>query len=354
MRTFTIFAILGLAAGCSETKIQHVSDYGGVYESIIKGRVCDPVKNQWMEGATVYTHIVSDAGELLGTVTTTTDANGYYELDGLRDGLIYKVYVQSGSSVIAEYDVDLTAGGEADVPEPTCGGSVSGTVAVITGSYDTMGDVLTAAGITSYTLIDGSDGASLVEFLSSVDNLSPYQTVYFDGGHVEEDVIYDTDGSDTAGNVPLVLTAIHDYVAGGGKVVASDWSYDVVEQVWPDQIEFLGDDTVPNAAQLGVPMVIQATVADSNLAAAVGDTSQKVTFDLDTWPVIESVSGSGTVLQKGDITYQEGLTTTNETNKPLSVSFTAGSGSVVYMSWRMAANTDAKATAAIQYIIGSL
>ena len=289
MRTLLLTSLPLFVFACSDTGLKHVSDYGGVYESSITGRVCDPDTNQWMEGATVYTHIVSDAGELIGTVESVTDGEGYYHLTDLRDGLIYTVYVQFGSTVLDQYDVDLTEGGEIIVPDPTCGGSVSGDVAVVTGDFDDMAAVLQQVGIESFTIIDGRDTAGLVEFLGSEENLTPYSTVYFAGGHIEEDVIYDTDGSDTNGDVSNVRAAIRGYVTNGGKVVASDWSYDVVEQVWPDKVEFLNDDSVPNAAQLGVPMNVNADIPDAGLSAAVGESTIQVDFDLDAWPVVESV-----------------------------------------------------------------
>lgn len=346
-------AIFALSA-CSDTGLKYVPDYGGVYESSITGRVCDPDTNQWMSGATVYTHIVSDAGELLGTVESLTDEEGYYHLTDLRDGLIYTVYVQFGSTVLDQYDVDLTDGGEVIVPDPTCGGSISGDIAVVTGDFDDMAAVLQEVGIDSFTIIDGRDTAGLVEFLRSVDNLTPYQTVYFAGGHVEEDVIYDTDGSDAAGNVPVVLGAIREYVMNGGKVVGSDWSYDVIEQVWPDKVDFLGDDNVANAAQLGIPMNVNASVVDAGLTAAVGADTMQVDFDLDAWPVVESVGDGVTVLQKGDVTWRFGMDTSDESAKPLALTFAVGDGSVVLTAWRMASNTDGKGGKVIRYLINEL
>ncbi|MSP56403.1 MAG: carboxypeptidase regulatory-like domain-containing protein [Myxococcales bacterium] len=355
MRTILLSSLsLGPLLACSETGIKHVTDYGGVYESSINGRVCDPERNAWMEGATVYTHIVSDDGELIGTVEAITDTEGYFTLEGLRDGLIYTVYVQFGSTVIDQYDVDLTEGGEVNVPEPACGGSVSGDVAVVTGDFDDMGAVLQAVGITSFTVIDGRDASGLVEFLSSADNLTPFATVYFAGGHIEEDVLYDTDGSDTAGDVARTVAAVRLYAMAGGKVVASDWSYDVIEQIWPGQVEFLGDDTVPNDAELGVPMNVNATILDSGLASAVGEASMTVNFDLDAWPVIESVGDEVTTLQQGDVTWRFGLDTTNERAKPLAVTFAAGDGLVVYTSWRMASNSEGKGGKVIRYLINDL
>lgn len=354
MRNLLFLAVLAASAGCSDTGFQKVTDYGGQYDASITGRVCDPDRNQWMEGATAYTHIISDAGELIGTVESTTDAEGYYHLTELRSGLVYTIYVQFGSTVIDQYDVDLTDGGDVNVPDPTCGGSVSGDVAVVTGDFDDMAAVLQSVGIDSFTIIDGRDAAGLVEFLRSASNLEPFSTVYFAGGHVEEDVFYDTDGSDTAGNVSTVRAAVADYVAGGGKVVASDWSYDVVETIWPNKVDFLGDDAVPEAAQLGVPMNVNANNVDEGLKAAVGAPSMQVDFDLDAWPVVEAVASDVTVLQKGDITWRFGMDTTDESGRPLALTFDDGDGSVVFTSWRMASNADGKGAAAVRYLINDL
>jgi hypothetical protein len=194
----------------------------------------------------------------------------------------------------------------------------------------------------------------LVEFLRSASNLEPYSTVYFAGGHVEEDVFYDSDGTDSAGNVATVREAVSAYVSGGGKVVSSDWSYDVIETIWPMRVDFLGDDTIPEAAQLGVPMNVNASIVDNGLKTAVGESSMQVDFDLDAWPVVERVAEDVTVLQKGDITWRFGMDSTNESGRPLALTFEEGDGSVVYTSWRMASNTDGKGGKAIRYLINDL
>ena len=65
----------------------------------------------------------------------------------------------------------------------------------------------------------------------------------------------------------------------------------------------------------------------------------QVDFDLAAWPVVSRVSDDVTVLQKGDITWQFGMDSTDETARPLSLTFEEGDGAVVYTSWRMASNT---------------
>jgi hypothetical protein len=43
---------------------------------------------------------------------------------------------------------------------------------------------------------------------------------------------------------------------------ASDWAYDVVEQIWPEAINFVGADEIPDSAQMGEYGMVTATVAD--------------------------------------------------------------------------------------------
>ena len=282
----TPLGILLLLVGCNEQGFQKVLDYGGVYESTITGRVCDNTRNVWLEGATVYTHILSDTGELIGTAESLTDVDGYYHLADLRGDSSYTVYVQYGSSVIDMFDVAVEGTEEVVLPDPQCSSSSNSAVAIISGDYDHLDEVLPSFGITDFYLVNGQTGDEMVQFLQSAENLVQYEAIFFAGGHIEEDVFYDTDGSDSAGDVARVNEAVSAYVEAGGTVVATDWSYDVVEQTWPNKIDFLGEDTVPNAAQLGTPDTVLAAVTSSELESAVGSDQVDVHFDLDTWPVV--------------------------------------------------------------------
>ena len=132
---------------------------------------------------------------------------------------------------------------------------------------------------------------------------------------------------------------------------ASDWSADVVEQIWPTKVEFYGEDGIPDAMQVGEPATVDATISDRDLEEAIGSDSMRVTFDLDSWPVAISVADSVTVYQKGDVPYRVGTETGTENNSPLLLSFADGQGKVIYSSWRQAANLDGKGGDVIRYMI---
>lgn len=354
MRTTLSFVLVTLLVGCNEQGFQKVLDYGGVYESTITGRVCDNTRNVWLEGATVYTHIISDAGELIGTAESLTDADGYYQLVELRGDASYTVYVQYGSSVIDMFDVAVEGTEEVVLPDPQCSSSSNSAVAIISGDYDHLDEVLPAFGIADFYLVNGQTGDEMVQFLQSAENLVQYEAIFFAGGHIEEDVFYDTDGSDSAGDVARVNEALSAYVEAGGTLVATDWSYDVIEQNWPNKIDFLGEDTVPNDAQLGTPDTVRADVLSSDLESAVGENVVDVHFDLDTWPVVVSADEAATVYQVGDAPYRFGLDTYVQGDSPLLLSFPAGDGKVIYAPWRLSSNTDGDGHAVVEYLLGRI
>lgn len=341
-----------LAACGQDNGFAKVTDYGGVYESSITGRVCDATRNVWLEGATVYTHIIVD-NELVGTAEAVTNADGWFQLAELRNDTTYTVYVQYGSSVIDQYDVDIEGSQDVELPEPECSTALASAVAVVSGDYDEVNAVLARFGITDTFQVNGQTGTDLVHFLASADNLAQYEAVVFAGGHIEEDVLYDTDGSDVDGDVASVLEAIRTYVQGGGTVWATDWSYDLVEAIWPSAVEWVGDDSNPNDAQLGEPDAADATVRDRELADAIGTSAVRVQFDLDTWPVAQSVGDGVTIYETVDAPWRFGMESGTQADAPVALEFGDGKGHVVYTSWTLDANAG-DGEAVIRYLLDRL
>jgi hypothetical protein len=185
--------------------------------------------------------------------------------------------------------------------------------------------------------------------LSDYANLKPFHMIFLAGGMVEEDVLYDTDGSDSAGNVPLVQAALKKYVEKGGILWATDWTYDAVEQIWPDEATFLGDDTVPNSAQLAEPGGVDAHVEDSDFKKAMGSASVTVKYSNDTWPVIVSADAA-TVLETADVPYRIGMNTFTQSDSPLGITFDDGKGKVIYTTWMVEDNVD-DSSGGISYLL---
>lgn len=140
---------------------------------------------------------------------------------------------------------------------------------------------------------------------------------------------------------PDVLTNVKNYVERGNVLVVSDWAYDLVEAVWPDAIDFYGDDAVLDDAQKGAPGRITAEVVDEALAEDLQNTTAALVFNYSNWTVIEAVGQGTTVHLRGDAEYRisddQGYDTL--TGVPLLVSFKAGNGQVVLSSFHYNAQT---------------
>jgi hypothetical protein len=323
---------------CSNDQgFQTVTPKNQVGELTITGRACDAQFDTWVEGANVYTHLIDYTGRIYKTIESISDDQGYWSLSDLAPEEEYTIYVQHGTTLLSSFNVYL--GVESiTLEDPACSPPDDFKAAVVTGDYDKFGKVLTQLGIENYDVINGKTGNSLVQFLSSEVALRQYSVIFFPGGHLEEDIIYDTDGSDIDGVVPTVLQSLSNYVDAGGVIYASDWSYDVVERVWPDAIDFYGDDTIPDAAQVGIEAEVNASIEDNTMSTALGFDSVDVSFDLDSWPVMESIGGDSYVYLQADAPYRVGMETNEIDDAPIMVGFEFGEGKVVYSSWRQYSN----------------
>ena len=356
MRTNTFVAVLPLVAalvGCSEQQFVSVAERPGEGDLTLSGRVCDTTRNTWLEGAMVYTHLIDSDGVLYSTRTVATDVDGYWTMEGMAADFDYTIYVQHGSQLLDLFEVSM---GSDDIvlPDPPCLDNAEVEVAVVTGDYDDFGEVLTKLGVADYKTVNGTTGEELRQFLLNTESLMTYDAIFFPGGHIEEDVVYDSDGSDTAGKVAEVKDALRAYVEAGGVIYASDWSYDVVEQVFPGRLDFLGDDYKPDDAQKGEPGTIHCEIPDTDLADAVGANKVDILFDLDAWPVVEDIGNGVNVHMTGDATYRVGFEQFTVEDAPLLVSFPQGDGRVVFSSWRQSKNADGVALDIIQEMIAGV
>ena len=315
----------------------------------VSGQVCDIETQSWLEGATVYSHIYDDNGAVYDTVTTTTDAEGKWTLP-LPGGLTYQIYVAYRNDLLETFEIQVPDEGPMQLPPPACFGDVELSVAVVTGAYDDLAVLFQAIGIANYREVDGQAGDELVDFLSDPAFLAEYQVVFFDGGHQEEGVIYPV-GDPT---VDQIHASLKTYVENGGVVFSSDWSYDLVENVWPDRIDFYGDDLVPDAAQLGEPGDVSATVTDDFMVNAIGVAQTTVAYDLAVFPVIEGVGPDTKVYLQGDVPYREGCVVSTVVDSPLAVSFTEGNGRVFYTSYRNSVNGAGDMLGALKYMLGTV
>jgi hypothetical protein len=127
-----------------------------------------------------------------------------------------------------------------------------------------------------------------------------------------------------------------------------------VESCWPEAINFVGADEVPDAAQLGEYGIVNAAVSDAALADWLDSDYTQVEFDLPVWPPIEGVADTVSVHLTGNIDYREGISVFNLNASPLLVSFTSGEGRVAFSTFRVAKNADSDIILMLQYMMYSL
>ncbi|MCB9779438.1 MAG: hypothetical protein H6742_12805 [Alphaproteobacteria bacterium] len=321
----------------------------------IEGRVCSADGRTWQQDALVYTNILNDDGRVVETRQVYTDPDGRYVLDELPGEQAYDVYVQVGGLHLDDQEhggLWLEGGGLLILDEPDCFDPLQIDVAIVQGAYDDFEAVLRAMGFANYDVIDGLDEAELTSFLTS--DLSRYDVVFFNGGHLEEGIIYpaaDGTGEDVALAVADNIAA---YVEAGGMLYASDWSYDVVEQVFPARLDFVGDDDVPDAAQTGEYDLINAAVSDVALSEYLDRLHVEVEFDLPVWPPVIAVDDGVSVHISGDVRWRQGTVVQTLPSAPLLVSFSQGEGRVIYSSFRVARNASADLQSSLQYLLYTL
>jgi hypothetical protein len=353
MRIF-LLGCIALGLGCGQDQGFHgIDGYWNGATQWLEGRVCDPSTGTWLEGATVYSHLFDTSGFHYKTVQATTDVEGWWSLEGLHAGQTHTVFVQYGSDIIDMFDIEMPEAAGVVLAEPNCVGD-DVRVAVVSGDYDDFATLLPELGIGDFEIINGQTGEDLVQFLSSPENLAAYEMVFFDGGHLEEDVVYDTDGNDTAGIVPSVQLALAQYVRNGGTLYVTDWSYDLIEQIWPEMVDFLGDDTVPDDAQRGEPELVEAQVVHPGLSNSLGVDSLSIDFDMAVWPPVISTADEVTVFLRGDVHSRDGMSVSSHGSSALLLQFDSGDGSVVFCPWRHTSNNEGDALEVVRYMFSQL
>lgn len=150
-------------------------------------------------------------------------------------------------------------------------------MAVVTGNYDEIQNVLAKLGFGTvdeygtldknqdydFTLIDGNDNLddgefmNLDEFLSESENLSEYDIIFFNCGIADDELSQD----------PQVLANLQEYVEEGGKIYATDWSFNFVEDPFPSFIDFYNDEE-------------DAEVGEDHHTAKIGEGGQTVDADI--------------------------------------------------------------------------
>ncbi len=334
-----VFSAAALA-GCTDIALDG-DDSGADALGAVSGRVCSQTGDAWLENAYVYTNVIDAGGGVTGIRETWTDRDGHFVLEGLPASPLTTLYIQKGT-YLTTVETEVKQGVLIDLVQPECQDPLSVHAAVLLGEYDSFSSMLDAVGITHYDIVDGTRLESLRAFLLDRDAMLGYHVLCINGGIIEEGVLDD----------PEVVDNLAAYVAAGGNLFVTDWSYDVVERAFPEAVDFLGDDTVLSDAEWGLADVVaDARVVDQALAGYLGRSVVEVRFDLAYWPLIEGASSQVVIHVSGDVQHYAGSTVEALPGAPLLISFSAGYGSVVYSTFREESNLNDDMAEILEYML---
>ncbi len=352
--TMSLVFLAFLAAGCQENALVYKpKDVPTTQPGTISGRVCDPSGRSWLADAMAYVNVTDDKGVIYDTVSAYSDQDGRWMLADLPGDRTYTLYVQSGDTLLDQEDIYVGSGQDITLAEPDCFDPQNLNIAIVSGLYDDFDVVLQQLGFTNYTVIDGESMDAANAFFGDPEGMAAYDLIFVNGGFTEDGVIYNlTDSSDP---VPAQNIAnIQQYVEAGGSFYASDWAYDAVELAWPDRVDWVGADEIPNDAQTGNYDVVNSAVSDTAMAEYLTKDFVSIQYDLPVWPPIENVDTSVSVHLTGNVSYSDGLDDYTLTSSPMLISFNDVQGKVVFSTFRVVPNTNDDVLKILQYMLYDL
>jgi len=282
----------------------------------LEGRICAPDGTTYLALA----QVTLQAGEQV--FETQTDGQGFFVLTELPEGT-WTVRVVKGSFSV-EHDVTIEAGERASVGGEDCVPIDPGNtdIAVVTGSYDSIEDVLDVLEL-PYDTYNGRNGTAYLDLLRDPDALAAYDIVFLNCGMGEQ-------WRDHQAQINANLAA---YVRDGGSIYASDWAYYLVESTWPARNDFHGNDSRFGDAAVGAAGTVQATVIDPAMVEVLDRGRANLNFDLAQWVAMVDV-GDAEVLLEGTYGWNGGFGSSGGTETgPLATRLHDGQGTVVFTSF---------------------
>lgn len=306
------------------------------YGSVL-GRVCSPSGDLWLAGATVEVNTTDCDGNPLH-LETTTDVDGFFTLDDVPNGV--QVILITKGSFHTTRQINVITGQQVNAAGPDtklCVGAQSASIAVVTGRWDHVEQLLDETGV-NYTTYTGVSASEWSTFLSDLPAMESYDIIMLNCG-----IDYEAFRTGNAGQWATIIANIQTFVDDGGSLYASDYSFQFVEEAFPTYIDYWGsDDTDYTTVRAGiVPQSIDATIIDPELNAVLnGNLIVEFPSPAATaWAMFESVAAAAKVIIEGPvevcniffITCLESDTRT----MPLTATFEHGHGKVVYSSFHL-------------------
>jgi len=319
----------------------------------IKGRVCAPNANVFVNDAHVSVEGIGCDGAPF-TLETTSAADGTYYVLDVPCGT-HTVNIEKGSFATT-HPVTVMSGELLDVTgaaNKLCFSSGAAKIAVLAGTWDDLGGLLEQLGL-RYDFFnehgdEGSDG-SIVELLSDPQRLKSYDILFANCGGTTGWLPQDE---------PQVMPNVKDFVLGGGSLYMSDYAWVLGEWSFPDKVEWYDNDDPSSMGDSDSPQVIpsgtkvKATVADGTLATYLGKNTIDIQFDQGPQIAPVSVANGAFAHVIGDI---EAPFELSIKNAPLALSYVPadGAGRVIYTNFHNDAQTTSDMLTILNYLVFTL
>ena len=320
----------------------------------IIGTACAP-SGERLGGADVTLEGVDCDGNAF-TRTATTDANGDFQFDDVPSGQ-HTLTISTGS-FNRNQPVFVQPNATTDLTSETskvCLDAANVEIAVVQGAYDHVSGILDDLSL-DYTM-EGSDEASGgifdtspptgADFLADLSRMEQYDIIFINCGELWNRM----EGVHQA-KLDTMVANLQTFVGNGNSIYVSDWSHPFVEQIFPDAVDFRGDDTNVSDPRIGyAPQTITADVASSDMQGVLNQQTAEIEFPHDGvsiinnhWVVAEGAGASSTIHLQGDAqlcpsSFSPGATCDSssgtEPDAPLLVTYEdpASGGTVIFTSF---------------------
>lgn len=195
------------------------------------------------------------------------------------------------------------------------------------GNYDDIGQILTDMGLT-YTIFSYSPSVHSLENITSMRLF---------------DILFIPCGTAADGASSTVISNVELYVQEGGVIYGSDWAMNIINGSFPGNIDFLDYDGATSWSN-------NSYIVDDALRQYLGKSHIDIEYDLGSWCVIDNVTSGVTTLIRGTVETYSGTLL----NKPLSVRFSYGLGTVIYTTFHNEAQISADIELVLAYYIESI
>jgi SAM-dependent methyltransferase len=304
----------------------------------LEGHICSPDGETGLAHAWVTLFTEGDGFAI------KTDGDGYFQMDGLPVGT-WGLVVEKGSfNVSAEVTIRADEVTQLSVDDclPIEQNDVK--IAVFSGQYDAVEEVLDVLQL-DYDMVNARNGTAYISFLKDIDAMKQYDILFFNCGM---DIKWRDDAA-------VIGQNLRKYVREGGSVYASDWSYYLIEEGWPEKNDFIGNDNKFGDATTGQDGMVTGTVLDDAMEARLGSGTASINYDLGGWVPLQDVSSDAEVLIEGRFTWKSYYGAGGGTQKgPLASRVHDQLGTVIYTSFHNEQQTTGDMAKLLEEIILSL